>query len=377
MISACSCKGAFAFAFISWLLLLGGGPRVPVQGCETDDPDGYDPGATGEPIAAEILELSVHDQERRREIPLRLMLPSPKPARPAPVILFSHGLGGTRRTSEFLGVHWAARGYAVVFPQHAGSDDSVWKDSPMGQRRAAFIRAASPKNAQDRVLDIHAVLDALIGWAITDGHPLAGRLDLSHIGMSGHSFGAITTQTLSGQADSLVQKRQSDRRIHAAIAMSPAIPPQADLTTVFGSVRIPWLMMTGSKDYAPIGRMSPETRRDVFNHLPQTIDRYELVLGGAHHFAFTSNELPAEMPPRNTHHHRTILRISTAFWDAYLRQDPSAKLWLQGQSIRSILDPGDRWRIGVATAEPMDSPSDLHPTKEAVGNGKKIEQHRR
>jgi predicted dienelactone hydrolase len=28
---------------------------------------------------------------------------------------------------------------------------------------------------------------------------LRGRLDLSHVGMSGHSFGAVTTQCLSGQ----------------------------------------------------------------------------------------------------------------------------------------------------------------------------------
>jgi hypothetical protein len=97
--------------------------------------------------------------------------------------------------------------------------------------------------------------------------------------------------------------------------------------------------------------MPPEARRDVFNHLPQTIDHYELVLGGAHHFAFTSHPLPADVPPRNPHHHKTILRVTTAFWDAYLNDDVTAKQWLQGQEIRSALDPADRWRIGIVTAD--------------------------
>ena len=49
---------------------------------------------------------------------------------PVPVILFSHGLGGNREGSKFLGEHWAARGYVAVFLQHPGSDDSVWKGKP-------------------------------------------------------------------------------------------------------------------------------------------------------------------------------------------------------------------------------------------------------
>ena len=31
----------------------------------------------------------------------------------APVILFSHGLGGTREASPYLGEHWASHGYVV------------------------------------------------------------------------------------------------------------------------------------------------------------------------------------------------------------------------------------------------------------------------
>jgi predicted dienelactone hydrolase len=72
------------------------------------------------------LDLTVHDAKRDRYLPVRVYLPANRT--PAPVVLFSHGLGGTRNGSRFLGEHWAARGYVVVFLQHPGSDDSVWRD---------------------------------------------------------------------------------------------------------------------------------------------------------------------------------------------------------------------------------------------------------
>lgn len=355
--SACFRRGAMVPAVVPTVMLwapviglgmIGLGVSLPVQQAQAEQAAGYDPDAVDDQRELEILELSVHDDTRSRDIALRLVLPQSRSPLPLPVVLFSHGLGGSRQTSEYLAAHWAARGYAAVFPQHPGSDDSIWKELPVQQRREAIARAATPQNAQDRVLDIHAVLDQLASWVDTQEHPLALRLDLSRVGMSGHSFGALTTQAVSGQADPLKLQHQNDRRIRAAIAMSPSVPPHGDLQVAFGSVRIPWLMLTGSKDHSPLGHMPPESRRDVFNHLPESIDRYELVLGGAHHFAFTDRELPADVPARNPHHHKTILRVTTAFWDAYLREEPAAKSWLQSQAIRSTLDAGDRWRIGIA-----------------------------
>ena len=85
-------------------------------------------------------DLTVKDAKRSREIPIRVYLPKEK--KPAPVVLFSHGLGGSREGSAFLGDHWAARGYVAVFLQHPGSDDSVWKEKPPAQRMAAMRAAA-------------------------------------------------------------------------------------------------------------------------------------------------------------------------------------------------------------------------------------------
>jgi predicted dienelactone hydrolase len=90
----------------------------------------YDPLAASARFVPEILDLTLHDAKRDRNIPIRVYLPSEKS--PAPVVLFSHGLGGSREGNAYLGTHWAARGYAAVFLQHPGSDTSVWKDKPWG-----------------------------------------------------------------------------------------------------------------------------------------------------------------------------------------------------------------------------------------------------
>jgi predicted dienelactone hydrolase len=100
----------------------------------------YDPLVVNPSFHPSHVDLTLHDAARHRDIPLRVYLPGQ--SRPAPLILFSHGLGGSRAGSKFLGEHWAARGYVAVFLQHPGSDDSVWKEEPLGNRLAALRQAA-------------------------------------------------------------------------------------------------------------------------------------------------------------------------------------------------------------------------------------------
>lgn len=88
----------------------------------------YDPLAVSAQPRQAPLDLTVRDEERRREIPLRIYLPAA--TAPAAAVLFSHGLGGSREGNAYLGTHWASRGYVAVFLQHPGSDKSVWRDKP-------------------------------------------------------------------------------------------------------------------------------------------------------------------------------------------------------------------------------------------------------
>lgn len=301
---------------------------------------GYDPLAVPERFNPRVLDMTVKDDTRHREIPIRVYLP--ESATPQPVVLFSHGLGGSREGSAYLGRHWAARGYVVVCLQHPGSDTSVWRDKPVGQRMIALRQAAGVENFLLRVKDVPAVLDELDRWDRSGDHQLSRRLDLGRVGMSGHSFGAVTTQAVSGQ--SVVGNFScTEPRIKAALPMSPSSPRRGDPEQAFGQVKLPWLLMTGTLDVSPIGDIDVKSRLAVFPTLPSG-GKYELVLDRAEHSAFSDRALPGDAHQRNPNHHRVILALSTAFWDAWLKQDPTARTWLDGAGPRSLLEKNDLWQ---------------------------------
>lgn len=302
----------------------------------------YDPLVLPDQISPEVIDLSANDRARSRDIPLRIYLPNDK--NPAPVVLFSHGLGGSRMNCSYLGQHWSQRGYVCVFLQHPGSDESVWKDLPVSERMAAMQKAANLENFRLRVRDVVSVLDQLERWNHSADHALRKRMDLSRIGMSGHSFGARTTQAVSGQRVPGGNANFTDERIKAALVFSPSGPRKGvDPREAFGQVKIPWMLMTGTNDVSPIGDTDLASRLSVFPALPSG-GKYELVLEGAEHSAFTDRMLFGGQGQRNPNHHRVILALSTAFWDAYLRGDPAAREWLDGDGPSKVLEKKDRWQ---------------------------------
>lgn len=305
------------------------------------DDRAYNPLLVPEAFKPETHDTVVKDKARQREVPVLVYLPTAR--QPAPVVLFSHGLGGSREGSVYLGKHWAARGYVAVFLQHPGSDTSAWKGKPAAERMTALRQAASLQNFLLRAKDVPAVLDQLERWDKAEGHPLSGRLDLGRVGMSGHSFGAVTTQAVSGQSMSRAGLSYTDPRIKAAVAFSPDIPHQGDPKQAFGGVKVPWLLMTGTKDSSPIGNTDVKSRLAVFPALPPG-SKYEVVLDGAEHSAFSDRGLPGDREKRNPNHHRVVLALSTAFWDAHLKGDAAAKKWLDGDGPKSVLEKGDRWQ---------------------------------
>ena len=300
----------------------------------------YDPLALPAAKLAPPIDLTIRDAARQRDIPIRVFLPTTTSA--APVVLFSHGLGGSRENAGYLGDHWAARGYVMVAMQHIGSDESVWKGVRPLQAVAAMKRAASAENLMLRLADVPAVIDQLTRWQSTRGHPLFGRLDLAHLGMSGHSFGAVTTQGVSGQSMPGRGAQFTDPRIRAAVILSPSTQRAGSAAQAFGKVTLPWLLMTGTEDTSPIGDIDVADRLAVYPALPPG-SKYELVLDGAQHSAFGDVQ-GARTTKRNPNHHRVILALSTAFWDAYLKNDAAAKAWLDGDGPRTVLQTKDKWQ---------------------------------
>jgi len=310
---------------------------------ETGNRDDYDPLDVTSGTPSRKIALTVQDKTRNREIPILVYLPpNPNPDNSA-VILFSHGLGGSRNACSYLGEHWAKRGYVAVFLQHPGSDSSVWQAVPLRQRMRTLQKAGNNKNFQLRVGDVKTVLNQLETWSTEQGHRLSGLMNLNKIGMAGHSFGAMTTQAVSGQTFPGPQSDFADERITAAIALSPSSSSRDKPESAFGKVAIPWMLMTGTHDAAPFGTsVDPRSRLKVFPSLPPG-GKYELVLDKAEHDAFTQVKRRRQTS-RNPNHHRAILGLSTAFWDAHLCDNPHATAWLQGPGPRSLLEKQDRWQ---------------------------------
>jgi hypothetical protein len=101
--------------------------------------------------------------------------------------------------------------------------------------------------------------------------------------------------------------------------------------------------MTGTNDKSEFGNFDAQSRLTVFPALPPG-GKYELVLDKAEHSAFSDRSLPGDAEPRNTNHHRAILALTTAFWDTYLRHDAEAKIWLDGNGPRQVIERNDHWQ---------------------------------
>lgn len=296
-------------------------------------------------IISKTFEASASAGERM--LPLRVYLPNDK--KPAPVVLFSHGLGGSRDNNPYLGNHWAKRGYVVVFIQHPGSDENVWKATSPPQRMSALRQAASAQNLILRAKDVSSVIDALTSWNAEKNHALQDRLDLKKIGMSGHSFGAVTTQAVAGQKMGRGGSPFLESRISAAVMMSPSSPVFGEPAMAFGSIKIPCLLMTGTLDTSPVGNASAEDRLKVFPCL-KLAPAWQVVFDKATHMSFGDHDLKGN-PGEGNRYHKAILAITTAFWDAELRGDKQAKGWLNGIGVKSLLAPEDTWEMNLKATE--------------------------
>jgi predicted dienelactone hydrolase len=274
------------------------------------------------------------DSARNRKVPVKIYYPEKGPG-PFPVIVFSHGLGGSRDGYEYLGQRWASHGYVSVHVQHLGSDDAVWRGSKQPAQDLARA-AADTRNAVERPRDVSFAIDRVTALN-RDVSPLKGRLDLSAIGMAGHSFGAWTTLAVAGQGLGPRQQASlADPRVKAAIEMSAPVPRNADLDRVYAKIKMPVLHMTGTLDDSPIGDTKAAERRVPFDHI-QAPCQYLVIFQGGDHMIFAGQRRQASQGEKDPRFRDLILQGTTAFWDAYLKGDAAAKSWLSRGGYAGVL----------------------------------------
>jgi len=262
----------------------------------------------------------------------------------APVVIFSHGLGGSREGGAYLGEHLASYGYVAVHIQHPGTDSQIWDDGI--SLSAAREGAMDVESARNRFLDIPFVIDAL--EAMNAKGAFKGRFDLDHIGMSGHSYGAVSTMVAAGQKMGGLRLRSyAEERIDAAIAYSPSpaggnlrAPNLDRLVRHYDDIRVPIFHMTGTEDGSPLRDMDPEERQLPFKTI-DTVDQYLLVLDGGDHMVFNGERVRGPERDTDARHHDLIRMASIAFWDAELMDDAEARAWLdEGGFTQELGDDG-------------------------------------
>lgn len=273
-----------------------------------------------------------------RTVPYKLYLP--EGSGPFPVVVHSHGLGGSREASAFILEAVAQAGFVVVALQHPGSDSSISAGVQRGQEQRLFDKMA-PNAAVDRFSDIPFALDQLTAMNSAGG-ALAGKLDLTRIGMSGHSFGALTTLVAVGQIlPGAPAKAFREPRIKAAIAYSPNKARQGGSQTAFAAIRTPMLHFTGTDDSTPIDlEKTPWERTIPFQRIGGA-DQFLIVLHGGDHGVFTGRRQKMGAPkPSDAAQMPLIVDETVTFWRAYLGGDAQAAeaLCATPKNVRPIAD---------------------------------------
>ena len=307
-------------------------PEAPAP--NFSDANGYEL-ETGPNTVTEASDVVLFDAKRNKELHVRVFYPN-EPGK-YPVIVFSHGAGGSQNCCDGLTRHWASYGYVTIQPTH---DDSAVQRRNTGEENIQFLKAVrdalkKPALWESRPMDIAAVLDDLP--ALEGRLPaLAGKMDVAHIGVGGHSMGSYTAEAIAGALVDLPSrpgKSFADSRVKAVLCLSPQGPGQFGLNDhSFDGVNLPYMGMTGSLDsLGPVA--SPEWHKIPFER-SQAGNKFHIFMEGANHMSFIT---PKTMLRGRAENGEAIFDYTNsgalAFWDAYLKKDERAKKYLASDAL--------------------------------------------
>lgn len=269
---------------------------------------------------------------------LRVRVSAPATGRECPIVVFSHGFGGSLDDYHPLVDFWAAHGFVVIQPTHL--DSRTLNITPDDPRFPAIWRF--------RVEDLKRILDqlALVEASVP---ALGGRLDRSRIAVAGHSWGGQTASTLLGarvlDADGVPGEDMSDQRITAGVLLSTPGQGGTNLTPFaaetfpfmnpsFADMSTPTLVVAGDRDQSALSTRGPDWFTDPYflSSGPKSLLRLfgaEHSLGGIS--GYTVTETTDEHPERVALLQRlTLAYLRTALYP----EDPT---WLEARD--ALMDP--------------------------------------
>jgi predicted dienelactone hydrolase len=221
---------------------------------------------------------------------------------PYPLLMFSHGSCGYALQSSFLTPLIASYGYVVASPPHPGN---TLNDFPNCR-----TPTAQGVSLQERPNDIIFVADELLAANQDAGSPFFDAIDPARLGMSGHSFGGLTTYLVSAR----------DARFRVAIPLAPAALFDPTLT-------VPSLSMMGAID----GTVNNDQTRAAYDR--SSAPKIQVEIGRAGHYAFSDACFPSPdcNPPATLTQdeaHAAVLRWVVPFLQRYLKGDASYEPFL-------------------------------------------------
>ncbi|WP_437511931.1 alpha/beta hydrolase family protein [Sorangium sp. So ce1099] len=209
---------------------------------------------------------------------LELAPDAPLPGGPSPLVVISHGSGGTPLAYRTLASHLARSGYLVAMPEHPGDN------------RHDQSLSETAENLEDRPRHIRLTMDALFS------NPEIGpHLQPANVALLGHSMGGYTALAVAGGQPwtGLGQKVAvtRDERVKALVLMAPAaswfVPNHA-----LQDVSVPILLLVAEHD-----RITPRWQGQlVLDLVPDRAQVTYKIIENAGHFSFLS---PFPPPMRN------------------------------------------------------------------------------
>lgn len=279
------------------------------------------------------------DTARSRLVPARLYWPATASAEtPVPLVVFSHGIGGSREGYSYLGKYWSAHGVASLHVQHIGSDRALWRGNPFDMV-SRLHAAAEEQEAIARATDVSFALDKMLSDELGS---YGAAVDKQRLIAAGHSYGATTTLLTIGAQ--VVRNGQAldflEARFSAAVVISaPPFYGERDLPAVLSRVSVPTIHITATDDVIRIpGYYSDAADRlAIYDAIPNQRKLLAVFDGGSHSM-FTDRSFTGG-PALNSKAKRATAELVLAFFD--LAFDGEEEALVQWQTEwQAILAPG-------------------------------------
>ena len=194
------------------------------------------------------------------------------PGGPFPLVVYSHGSGGTRYIHSDYTELIASHGHVVVAPDHTGNTAVE-----------TVLDTSDPTEliAVNRPLDVSAVITAMVNPELESTAGFVASVDPERIAVTGHSFGGYTSYAVITGFENELGSVPADDRVDAIIPIAPASSRISD--EQLAGITTPSLIIVGTNDSTT--PVDPNVTRPW--DLSASAPHYRLELIDAEHNTFT------------------------------------------------------------------------------------------